>query len=188
MAPNYDSSAAWRPDNLARDKSWVFNISNSASLQLAKASKKAFDPERSFFDYCKDNFDFGAGLDIILAAAQEAKRGKGLSLVKGLPRKGLNEQEFQLVIWGIGLYLGVARTQVIASHYISKVYATGMGYRSASGLGYNSNAGLDFHCDGADLVALACYNKAKNGGKSMVSSSISAWEILLKERPELAAV
>ena len=111
MTSHYDRSAAWRPDNLARSKSWIFNLGNNESLQLAKASKKVFDPARPLFDYCKDDFDLGSGMDTIIAAAHEAKKGKGLSVVKGLPRKDLTDQEFQLMIWGIGLYLGVARPQ-----------------------------------------------------------------------------
>ncbi len=98
----------------------------------------------------------------------------------------MTESEFELLIWAIGLHLGVARPQGKSSNYISEVRATGMNYRSAHGRGYNSNAGLDFHCDGCDLVALGCYNKAKSGGQSLITSSISAWKTLNEERPDLA--
>ena len=57
-----------------------------------------------------------------------------------------------------------------------------------SGRGYSSNAKLDFHVDGADLATLACYNTAKSGGQSMISSSVTAREMLTTERPDLAEI
>ena len=188
MPGNFNTSAAWRVEDLVRDQSWVFTIEDGARKQLAKTAKKAFDSTRKFFDYSQDDFDLGPGFDTIAAAAREAYFGRGLTLVKGLPRNGMSEEEFQLMIWAVGLHLGVARPQGRASQYISEVRAAGMIYRSAGGRGYNSNAGLDFHCDGCDLVALACYNKAKRGGQSRVSSSVSAWQTLRVERPDLAEV
>ena len=155
MSGNFDTSAAWRVEDLVSDQSWVFTIEDSARKELAKTAKKAFDSTRSLFDYSKDDFDLGPGFDTIAAAAREAYFGRGLTLVKGLPRNGMSEEEFQLMIWAVGLHLGVARPQGRASQYISEVRAAGMIYRSASGRGYNTNAGLDFHCDGCDLVALA---------------------------------
>ena len=74
------------------------------------------------------------------------------------------------------------------TQYISEVKATGMNYRSNSGRGYNSNAKLDFHTDGCDLVGLACYNKAKKGGQSLIASSVTAWQKLQFERSDLAEV
>ena len=39
----------------------------------------------------------------------EARRGRGRSLVKGLPREGLDEKQFELMTWAIGLHVGVGR-------------------------------------------------------------------------------
>ena len=188
MLNEFDTVAAWQPDKLMEDKSWVFHLTKSHQKHLTNVIKRSFHPQRALFDYSPDEFDLGPVLDLILAASRHAYFGPGLSLVKGLPRDKLSEKEFRLLVWSIGLYLGVARPQGIASQYMSEVRSTGMDYRSPSGRGYNSNVTLDFHCDGCDLVALACYNKAKSGGKSIISSSVTAWNTLLFERPDLAEV
>jgi hypothetical protein len=186
MLDNFDTSAAWRVPDLIADRNWVFPIGDPARTQLAKAIKQAFDPARHQFEYSKDDFDLGPGLDVIKAAAQRAYFECGFTLVKGLPRDLLTTQEYQLLVWAIGLHLGVARPQGVASQYVSEVRAAGMNYRSAAGRGYNSNAELDFHSDGCDLVGLACYNAAKSGGQSRISSSATAWQILRAEYPDLA--
>ncbi|MEK9671888.1 MAG: TauD/TfdA family dioxygenase [Rhodospirillaceae bacterium] len=187
-SPAFDTSAAWRVDQLDQAKGWVFPIAENDVRQLARAAKDAFDPERPLFDYRRDDFDLGDGLATITAAAREAYFGCGLSLVRGLPRADLTGPEFRLLTWAIGLHLGVARPQGRASQYISDVTAAGGTYRSAGGRGYNTNASLDFHADGCDIVALACFNKARAGGQSMMSSSATAWQVLCAERPDLAEV
>jgi hypothetical protein len=98
------------------------------------------------------------------------------------------EADFELLTWAIGLHAGVARPQGKASHYLSAVRNAGTDYRSATGRGYSSNAELDFHTDGADIVALTCYNQGLSGGMSMVSSSVSAHEVMARERPDLAEI
>jgi hypothetical protein len=62
----------------------------------------------------------------------------------------------------------------------------GTAYRTGKGRGYSSNADLDFHTDSADIVLLTCYNVARSGGMSMVSSSVTAHKIMWLERPDLA--
>jgi len=76
----------------------------------------------------------------------------------------------------------------LASQYISAVRDAGTDYRAANGRGYSSNAELDFHVDVADLTILTCYNKAKSGGQSMISSGVTAHNYLIKERPDLAEI
>lgn len=188
MSDSFDTAAAWRVPTLNEDRRWVFAVDDSAQAQLAKTVKRAFDPSRPLFDYSKDDFNLGPGLEIIQAAAERAYSDCGFTLLKGLPRDLLTKEEYRLLVWAIGLNLGVARPQGKASQYISEVRAAGMTYRSAGGRGYNSNVELDFHCDGCDLVGLACYNAAKSGGQSRISSSVTAWQILLAEHPDLAEV
>jgi hypothetical protein len=180
-------SAAWRVADLG-DGAWIFRIDAGAGAALAESVRRAYDPDKHLFEYTRADFDLGAAAGPIAAAIREAHHGRGLALVKGLPRAGLSEAEFRLLNWGIGLHHGVARPQGKATQYISEVRDVGVDYRSAGGRGFSSNAKLDFHADGADLVTLGCYNTAKAGGQSMVSSSVTAREILTAERPDLAEV
>ncbi len=181
------SPANWRVADL-KDRNWVFKLDDGARAHLAAVTKAAYAPDKHLFDYTRSDFDFGPAAPVIAAAIAEAHHGCGLALIKGLPRDELNEAEFRILNWAIGLHHGVARPQGKASQYLSAVRDAGVDYRSAGGRGYSSNARLDFHTDGADLVTLGCYNAAKSGGQSMVSSSLTAREILIDERPDLAEI
>jgi len=130
--------------------------------------------------------DLGNAWPAIAGALREIKDGTGFAILRGLPRAELSRDEFALLTWAIGLHTGVARPQGKASQYQSEVRDAGVVYRSGKGRGYSSNADLDFHTDSADIVLLTCYNVAAEGGMSMVSSSVTAHNILAAERPDLA--
>lgn len=182
------SPAAWRVADLTTDEQWIFRLDERIRNDLARAVKNAYHPDRPLFDYSRDDIELGNAWSTLRAAFREAQHGRGLALVQGLPRAELSEPEFELLNWAIGLHAGVARPQGRASQYISAVRDVGTDYRGASGRGYSSNARLDFHVDGADLATLACYNKAKSGGQSMITSGVSALRQLIAERPDLAEV
>lgn len=181
------TTASWRVSDLD-NRSWVHTLDEPAQKHLATAVKAAFDPDKDLFDYSRSDVDLGPAAPAIDRAMQEAKFGRGLAMVKGLPRADLSEAEFRLLNWAIGLHHGVSRPQGKATQYISEVRDVGTNYRAANGRGFSSNAKLDFHADGADIATLGCYNKAKSGGQSMVSSSVTAREIIMEERPDLAEI
>lgn len=188
MYTNFDLRAAWHVDDLKADRSWEFQLNDQQRTVMVDAVRGAFDPDRPLFDYKREEFDFGPALEVIRKSIQEAYHGRGVALLHGLPRDCLSEQEFAVMNWGIGLHFGVARPQGKASHYMSSVRNVGTDYRASSGRGYSSNAKLDFHADGTDIVSLSCYNKAKSGGQSMMTSSVAAYQVLCDERPDLAEV
>jgi len=180
------SPAAWTAAELEADRNrWTFALDHRAKRDLLTALKKAREPEKTLLDYRREDFDLGGAWPVIAAAFEETKRGRGVALVKGLPRDGLDEKDFELLTWGIGLHSGVGRPQGKASHYISAVRDAGNTYRVGTGRGYNTNAELDFHTDSTDLVALSCYNRAKSGGMSITTSSPAAYAFMRAEFPSL---
>jgi Taurine catabolism dioxygenase TauD, TfdA family len=178
--------AAWHAADLRAATSWIFALDDRARRDLRQAVRKARDPDKSMFDYRRADFDLGHAGPVIQAALHEAMHGRGTALLRGLPRDDVDEGEFALLSWAIGLHIGVARPQGKASQYISPVRDIGTVYRSAGGRGYSSNADLDFHTDSADVVLLACYNQALSGGMSMLTSSVTAHQQLAAERPDLS--
>jgi hypothetical protein len=185
---NAGSRAAWTVADLGADPSWVIELDDAERADLLTALRKAHDPEKTLFDYRRADFDLGSAAPTIARAVAEAKTGTGFSLLRGLPRAGVTAAEFELLTWAIGLHTGVARPQGKATQYLSAVRDEGTNYRSAGGRGYSSKAELDFHTDGADLVLLSCYNVAKSGGQSMVTSSLNAYNVMVRECPDLAAM
>ena len=180
-----DTAAAWRVADLEQDARWAFELDERARRDLVSAVQKRYRRERSLLDYRRDEFDLGSAWPVIVAALREVKHGLGVALVRGLPRDGLDEKQFELLTWAIGLHSGVARPQGKATQYISAVRDVGTAYRTGTGRGYSSNAELDYHTDSSDIVFLTCYNRAASGGMTIVTSSIAAYDVMAQEHPDM---
>jgi hypothetical protein len=178
--------AAWTVDDLQADTGWIFDLDDRARRDLTAAVRQAAAPGKALLDYRRGDFDLGTAWPVIAAALREIRDGTGFAILRGMPREGLTADEFELLTWAIGLHTGVARPQGKASQFLSAVRDAGTVYRTGKGRGYSSNADLDFHTDSADIVLLTCYNVARSGGMSLVSSSVTAHEMLVTERPDLA--
>ena len=185
MDHKVDPGFAWTRQQLASNRRWILDIGESEGQGMVQAIRRVWDPDRPLFDYRAEEFDLGPGLSVIDTALDEVKEGLGVALVRGLPRAGLSQSEFELLTWAIGLQRGVARPQGKASQYISAVRDVGTAYRTGTGRGYSSNAELDYHTDSSDIVFLSCYNRAVSGGMTLVSSSHAAYQVMAREHPGL---
>ncbi|TXH49629.1 MAG: hypothetical protein E6Q93_24810, partial [Burkholderiaceae bacterium] len=182
-------ASAWTVADLERDTRWVTRLDDDDRAARLAGVRAGQVPDKPLLQYRAGDFPFGARVVARLrAAVHEAEHGRGIALVKGLPRAGVTAAEFELMTWAIGLHLGVARPQDKLTRYINAVKDVGVDYRSPTGRGYSSNAELDFHVDSGDVVLLSCYNQAPQGGDSLCSSGVSAWRQLVAERPDLARV
>ncbi|MGE0425958.1 MAG: TauD/TfdA family dioxygenase [Reyranellaceae bacterium] len=181
------SAAAWTVREVEADRSWIYPLSARESAALLAAVRAVGDPDgRPLLDWTRADFALEDALPTLAAAFREVRDGRGMALVKNLPRAGVTSSEFRLMTWAIGLHFGVARPQNRASDYITEVRDAGSAYRSPTGRGYNSSAELDFHTDSADVVLLSCYNQAPVGGMSMCASAATAFDVVQAERPDYA--
>ena len=178
------TNAGWRAEELAHDRSWVLDLDDRARNDLAAALANLPAAE-SLLEHRRGDFDLGTAAPVIRAALDEVQAGRGIALIRGLPRDGLDEKAFERLTWAVGLHVGVARPQGASTQYISAVRDAGTNYRTGTGRGYSSNAELDFHTDSADIVFLSCYNKAESGGTSITTSTLAAYARMALEFPAL---
>lgn len=183
----FTTQSGWTAADIANDTSWIIRLDDIDIHDLLSASRKAGERTTNLFELTRKDFDFSPRLRAKIAdAADEINRRSGIVLFKGVPVDQLDVSTITLLYWGLGLHLGVPRPQGKLSQFISDVRDAGGTYRSSQGRGYNTNSKLDFHSDGSDIVGLICVKQAKDGGDSMVSSSIRAFQIMKAERPDLA--
>ncbi len=178
------STASWRARELLEDGRWIFSIGPQGRRDLVEAVRAA--PVREhLLEYRKADFDLGEAGTVLRQALEQVTRGRGVAMIRGLPREELGEQEFGLLTWAFGLQVGVARPQGKATPYMTAVRDEGSVYRSGKGRGYSSNAELDYHTDSADLVFLSCYNRAESGGMSLTTSTLAAYDEMQRRHPGL---
>ena len=183
----FNTHSGWTSAEIASDTSWITRLDDTDIQDLLSASRKAGERTTDLFELTRKDFDFSPRLrEKIANAANEINHRSGIALFKGVPVDSLDAANITMLYWGLGLHLGVPRPQGKLSQFMSDVRDAGGTYRSTQGRGYNTNSKLDFHSDGSDIVGLICVKQAKEGGDSMVSSSIKAFQVMKAERPDLA--
>lgn len=183
------SARGWQAGDLRDDSRWRHCLSEAAVADFSRALEQALSTGRAPFHLGIDDFPLGAaGEEALREVIDGTQHGTGVMVLRGFPVRRFQPDQLRLLFWGLGLHLGVARPQGKQSQFMSDVTDVGGTYRSATGRGYNTRAELDFHADNADVVGLMCVNDARSGGESLIASSVTAHNIMLAERPELAAL
>ena len=130
----------------------------------------------------REQFDHPLINDLMKAARHEIMNGKGAIVLAGLDMAGVSEEDFARIYWGLGTHLGVGAVQSYRKDKIGKVQKE---ENNPTGRGYLMDVELRSHTDFHEMLSLASYRKAPNGGgESGAVSSLAIHNIILKEHPE----
>ncbi|WP_158899254.1 TauD/TfdA family dioxygenase [Burkholderia sp. L27(2015)] len=179
---------AWYSEDLQRDSSWVMRLNEQEATGFSTALEHAKSLGKPMLSMTADDFPLGEASLAALQRAFVATQGRwGLCLLKGFPVNAWSAEDARLAFWGMGLHVGVARTQNRASEIMNDVRNEGGSYKTKGGRGYNTNAALDFHADSCDVVGLLCLQPAKSGGQSKITSTMAVRDEIARRRPDLIA-
>jgi Taurine catabolism dioxygenase TauD, TfdA family len=183
-----DDATAWTSRSLNEDTSWQV-ILDDTDLGEIRAALKAVD--QAGFMGC----DFGWGdfpldrLKTKLDRVRELiKSGPGLALIRGLNVDRYDEQQLAKIYWGVGVHLGIPVGQNRKGDRIGRVEAVLKAGQPVGDRGYNRPGSLPFHADFSDTVGLLCIRKAQSGGTSLIVSSTTLHNQVLRDRPDLLLV
>jgi hypothetical protein len=180
---------AWLARDVEQDSSWIIRMTPDEVAGFDAALAHAVTLGKPLLSMSPEDFPLPEASRAVLARAIATTQDRwGMCLLKGFPVERWTEAETRLAYWGMGLHMGVGRTQNRASEIINDVRDIGADYKVKGGRGYNTNAGLDFHQDSCDVVALLCRRTAKAGGTSKVISSIALRDEVARLRPDLIPV
>lgn len=122
--------------------------------------------------------------DFLADVKREIMDGRGFVVIAGITRDRFSEDQFERIYWGFGTHWGEAVVQSPRGDRLGHVrYEAPTAERATRA--YTSANELYPHADANEIVGLMCVQKAKSGGVSSLMSSITAHNILLKERPDL---
>lgn len=183
LSPVNDASA-WRAADLRADTSWIYRLTAENIGDIDAALNSVTQRGLEFPQVQQQDFPLPTMQPLFRQLREQVLRGRGFALLKGLPVERYSDDEADMIFWGLGTYLGIAVTQNAAGELISRVYDRGMDVRERTVRGYQVRAELQMHCDNADLFALLCLRRAKSGGKSLLTSSMSVYNEILRNHPE----
>ena len=188
MTISQDRPQPWLAKDVASQSGWVLRLTPEEADGFTTALRYAEQYPKPLLEMTQADYPLpDASRNALQRAITTTQSRWGMCLVKGFPTDSWTEEAMRIAYWGMGLYMGVARTQNKASEVINDVRDTGLSYKSKGGRGYNTNAELDFHQDSCDVVSLLTRRTAKSGGTSKVVSSLAIRARIAETRPDLLA-
>lgn len=177
---------AWIGPEIQRDESWIHRLDAAAveEIDAALAHAKRVGAKTPFVADAFPLPRLAAELDEIL---EEIENGRGLALLRGIPRARYSDEECALIYWGLGVHWGNPVSQNARGHRLGHVRDEGRVFADPSARGYQTSQRMDFHCDllPVDVLGLFCLRTARSGGTSKVVSALTLHNVLRDERPDL---
>ena len=181
------SPVAWTGrDMMAAPERWTYRLSDSDVAEIENAATIFIDSGRPLGQITRDLFPlpkFGVWLESL---RETLIHGIGFQLITGLPVETYSGDMRATIFCGIGSHIGRARSQNAAGHLLGHVRDVGADINDPNTRIYQTTSRQSFHTDSCDVVGLLCVREAMSGGDSMLASSMTAYNEILKRRPDLA--
>ncbi|KII88296.1 hypothetical protein PLICRDRAFT_41457 [Plicaturopsis crispa FD-325 SS-3] len=169
-------------------ETWIRYWTDAQIEDLENATRAFEKTGLPLTEISKEHFPISDELKELLAETRELLlNGRGFVLFKGLPVHRWSVEHSAIAYMGIGSYLGHFVSQNGKGHILGHVKDLGNDPTQIDKVRiYSTNARQFFHADDSDFVGLLCLHRAKEGGESDIVSSYHVWNVLQKERPDVA--
>ncbi len=185
MTETLSGPGAWTGPELQNDESWIMPL-EGADIDEIDAALAAVKQAGVSIPYAADAFPLPNFTEKIDEVVDRLSHGRGLCLVRGLPRERYSAADCELIYWGIGTHIGRPVSQNARGHLLGHVRDEGRVLSDMGARPYQTASKMDFHCDllPVDVLGLFCVNAAKSGGESYVVSAQSVHNVIREERPD----
>ena len=179
-----EEGAAWYPEELIGSDAWVYRLSGAEVDEVIAAADSAYAKGGEIKDIGLADFPLPTLAPVLADIKAELKDGRGFALLRGLPVEGRGLRRTAVAFWGLGLHMGVPKSQNGRGHLLGHVMD--IGADASKERGYMTKTALAFHTDRSDVLSLCCVQAAKSGGAHRICSSVTLHNEMLKRRPDLA--
>jgi hypothetical protein len=184
--PLIEGSSAWLGRDLRqREDEWICRLSAAEITEIDTATSSVRARGLDIAEIGRADFPlptFGPVLDRL---REEILNGRGFVLIRGLPVDDRPTTDSAAAYWGIGTYLGNARSQNAKGHLLGHVRDLGLATSDPNVRTYQTTERQHFHTDSCDIVGLLCLKTAKRGGLSSIVSSMAIYNVMATTRPDL---
>ena len=181
-----DGPAAWYGEDMAADPNvWLKRLSDKDVAELERAGETFLGRGGNLGTISKDDFPLPVLAPRLARLRETLMLGRGFELMRGLPVATYDQKLAATIFCGIGAHLGTARSQNAAGHLLGHVRNTGADAADPNTRIYQTAERQSFHTDSADVVGLLCLRDAMEGGESLLVSTVTIYNEILKQRPDL---
>ena len=178
--------AAWLGEEMRHRDDWREGLGADAVAEIEQALEAGRRTGKPLAEWTPADFPLPKLGEAIARWRAEIQRGRGFVLISGLPVARWSAEDAEHVFWALGLHLGTPGAQNPQGDLLGHVTDTGDDAADPLVRLYRTSSNIAYHCDAADAVGLLCLEAAPEGGASRIASSVTVWNLLFAEHPELA--
>ncbi|KAL3424842.1 hypothetical protein PVAG01_04123 [Phlyctema vagabunda] len=166
---------------------WIHPFTAEEISELSAAADKFLQDKTPLTGISQENFPLPKLSATLRTIRSEILNGKGFILFKGFPTQEWGNHKSAVAYMGLGTYIGYFVSQNGRGHVLGHVKDLGDDPTAIDRVRiYRTNARQFFHADDSDVVGLLCIARALEGGESDIVSSHHVWNVLQRERPDVA--
>jgi hypothetical protein len=188
LPPEQTGPSAWYGPDMARRTDWIVPLTPIDIAEIEAACQPLVAREADIARITRADFPLPKLGPRLLALLDELLNGRGFMLLRGLPVERYDMRMAATAFFGIGTWLGNARSQNAKGHVLGHVRDMGLSSRDPAVRIYQTNERQTYHTDSCDVVGLLCLKTAKRGGLSTLVSSTTIFNEMRRRRPDLLAL
>ena len=188
LRETFTDPTAWKATDYQDNEQWIRQFTEAELREINDATlnlkARGIEPER----FTREDFPLSTLSAVLDDVHDELENGRGFILLRGLNVEDYDLETLKILYWGLGTHLGEIISQNAYGDLLGYVtdfegFAKG-GYYDKGVRGHRTRAHLLPHCDSSDTVGLLCVQPAKEGGRSMICSSMAIYNEILANHPE----
>ena len=186
LPPEQTGAAAWYGPDVSRRDDWLMPLAAAEVAEVEAATKALVARHADIAAITARDFPLPTlGAKLRARVDDEVLNGRGFLLVRGLPVERWSMAESATAFFGLGAYLGSARSQNGKGHVLGHVQDLGLDVKDPNVRIYQTHERQTYHTDSCDIVSLLCLKTAKSGGLSALVSSTTIFNEMRRQRPDL---
>jgi hypothetical protein len=178
-------AAAWRGPQMSAQRDWRIRLNEAQVGELETALAAARASGKPTAELGARDFPLPTLSAEVARWREEIERGRGFKVVSGVPVERWSQEDCERFFWCLGLHMGQPGAQNPQGDLLGHVTDTGDDAANPWVRLYRTRADIAYHCDAADVVGLLCLRAARSGGASRIVSSVTVYNELLAQRPDL---
>ncbi len=177
------SPAAWTQDDVADPRSWTYHLDEADIAAIERELRETRDIPLE--ELRPGDLPLRRLSKRIESWRHALCKGRGFLRIRGVPVQRWALPDTERFYWALGQHLGTPGAQNGGGDLLGHVRDLRLG-REGEVRQYMTAEAIGFHCDAADVVGLLCLRPAREGGRSRIASSVSVFNAIVQQRPDLA--
>ena len=188
LPPPVTGASAWYGPDVSASEDWIYTLTATEIGEVETAVRPLVTAGVEIARITRADFPLPMLSKRLAAIGNDLIEGRGFCLLRGLPVERWSIREAATAYFGIGTYLGSARSQNADGHVLGHVRDLGRdAVQDPTARVYQTRERQTFHTDSCDVVGLLCLRTARSGGESALVSSMTIYNEMYKRRPDLLA-